>query len=281
MAILSDKAILQRLANTPPIVSEIDIASHGSISSKIQPCSVDLSIGEIQLPGTEPYEKCGNLRCSSHILTVGGCVRIFTKEELNLTGPHREIAAFVHAPARLTRRGLLMLDIAHIDSGFSGRLSFTVINVGAQNMSLNAGDLIATVLFFEVSPPVQVDYKQLKQDQTTYLGAAQDIEKLASDVLDIKKQARSVAEQVYKEKDSLKNKLIEAFLGAVIGAIIGVLGGYVGYTVWFQTQMNDRIRENFELTRKVETLNKTVEELNKKLEPNKPNNPSTPPKTGP
>ncbi|MGA3053924.1 MAG: hypothetical protein ABSD63_06935 [Candidatus Korobacteraceae bacterium] len=256
-------------------MSGIDIGSHGKISSKIQPCSVDLSIGEIQLPGTEPYEKCGNLRCSSHTLSVGGCVRIFTKEELNLTGPHRQIAAFVHAPARLTRRGLLMLDIAHIDSGFKGNLSFTVINVGAEEILLKAGDLIATVLFFEVSSPLDIDYSQLTADETTYKGAAKDIEKLASDILDIKKQARSVAQKVYEEKDSLKKKLIDAFFGAVLGAILGVLAGYVGYTVWFQTQMNDRIRENFDLTRKVEILNKTVEELNKKLEPNKSDSPGT------
>ena len=169
-----------------------------------------------------------------------------------------------------------MLDIAHIDAGFSGKLSFTVINVGAQEIPLRVGDLIATVLFFEVSPKVEIDYTQLKRDQTTYLGAADDIKCLAPDLLDIKKESRIVARKVYEEKDSLKHKFIEAMLGAVFGAVLGVLGGYVGYTVWFQTQMNDRIRENFELARKVETLNKTVEELNKNLEPSKLDSPSIP-----
>jgi deoxycytidine triphosphate deaminase len=276
MSVLSDNAIRQRLGQTPPIVSGIDTGSHGKVSSKIQPCSIDLSIGEIRLPMTAPYGKSDDLRCSSHTLSVGGCVRIFTTEELNLTGPHREIAAFVHAPARLTRRGLLMLDIAHVDAGFSGKLSFTVINVGAQEIPLRVGDLIATVLFFEVSPKVEIDYSQLKRDQTTYLGASDDIKCLAPDLLDIKKEARIVAQKVYEEKDSFKHKFIEALLGAVFGAVLGVLGGYVGYTVWFQAQMNERAKENVELSQQVYTLSKTVEELNKKLEPSKSDSPSAP-----
>jgi deoxycytidine triphosphate deaminase len=276
MTVLSDSAIRGRLAATPPILTGVDIGSHGNVSSKIQPCSVDLAIGEISLPVAEPYEKSDNLRCSSHTLGVGACVRIFTAERLNLIGPHRQIAGFVHAPARLTRKGLLMLDIAHVDPGFTGMLSFTVINVGAQEIHLSVGNLIATLIFFDVSPEVEIDYSQLKPDEKTYLGAADDIKCLAPDLLDIKKQAEGVARKVYAEKDSLKNKFVEAFIGAIVGAVLGVLGGYVGYTVWFQTQMNDRIRESYDLTRKVETLNSTIEELKNGLDQNRLSSPKIP-----
>jgi hypothetical protein len=51
MSVLNDSAIQAAVSATPPIATEVDPTDTGKHSSKVQPASLDLTIGEIYVPG--------------------------------------------------------------------------------------------------------------------------------------------------------------------------------------------------------------------------------------
>lgn len=55
------------------------------------------------------------------------------------------------APARLPLNGMLIVNIGYIAPGYVGKLHFTVINLGKENLTLRKGDIITALLLFKLS----------------------------------------------------------------------------------------------------------------------------------
>lgn len=139
----------------PPLVSATN-AETGKWDSKIQPASLDLTIGRILLPiegdsDEQPHEE------PSLSLEQGETAVVETHEYLSMP---RTVAAIGFPPASISRVGLLMTNPGHIDPGFAGRLKFTVINLGKKPIELASGKPICTLLFFSISAP-DYSYDQL------------------------------------------------------------------------------------------------------------------------
>jgi dCTP deaminase len=110
--------------------------------SLVQPCSLDLHIGDIFQPGVKADKagSAGNPK-TELVLKTGQTAIISTKESIHLPGDY---AAFGFPPSHVSSRALLMTNPGHIDPGYSGKLQFTVINMGRESYVLRRKDLIVT-----------------------------------------------------------------------------------------------------------------------------------------
>lgn len=154
MNILNREELCKLIKDTKCIDSDIvqkDISvKYDRNSSAIQPCSIDLHIGEMYIPEKKDSDLGGktNPNKKEIILKPGGSLLVRIEENINLP---TDIGGICFAPARLSLRGMLIVNIGHIDPGFSGKLHFTVINLGKGNLSFRKGDTICTLLLFKLS----------------------------------------------------------------------------------------------------------------------------------
>jgi deoxycytidine triphosphate deaminase len=128
--------------------------------SQVQPSSLDLRVGLILLPPEKEFD-LGKPRSmyppwtKGDWIAPGMTVVVETFEEISLDS---SIAAFGFPPAHLARNAILMTNPGHIDPGYSGKLSFTLINMGRHKVAINQGDPILTLLIFKFDTAVQADY---------------------------------------------------------------------------------------------------------------------------
>src|SRR5439155_1078559 len=126
---------------------------------QIQPSSLDLTVGAIFRPEVTLGKK-GSLSqpLDSWELRPGRTAIVQTKEELHLPD---NICAVGFPPAHVSGRGILMTNPGHVDPGYVGRLSFTVINMGRDKFLLSPGLAIVTLLLFQLTERPRYTYSDL------------------------------------------------------------------------------------------------------------------------
>jgi deoxycytidine triphosphate deaminase len=130
-------------------------------NSPVESCSIDLHIGDIYIPETKHKSYGGKFNPEiNYTLEPGNSVLVRTDETLNMPA---DIGAICFAPFRYSIKGLLIVNIGHIDPGYKGKLHYTVVNLGKKEFNLNKNDVISTLLVFKLS------------DKTKLFGAEQFI----------------------------------------------------------------------------------------------------------
>ena len=135
----------------PRFFTDTDFQSTPIIQSKsrasIQPCTYDLSIGEIWASSFE-----GDMvQVEVGVLDPGGTAHIRTREELIMSPKHFGVC---YALNRSARDGLLVINTGHVDPGYHGPLHFTVVNMGKDRKILSVNDAIASLMICELDNPV-------------------------------------------------------------------------------------------------------------------------------
>lgn len=193
MKLLTDEMLCDNINNQRnPLVQGLDLPVKFDKNSAVQPASVDLHVGPVYLPGTamgDPGSE--NDPLIHHSLKPGHTALVRTREILELPS---NIAAIGFPPSRVSQQGILMTNPGHIDPGYKGPMHLTVINMGKKEYDLTQGDLIVTVLFFELSYPVKSDYFD-RNGNIAYGPMQRDINKLSVDFLDVERRAQEVAKK--------------------------------------------------------------------------------------
>ncbi len=116
MDIITDKELVALVDESSPECAIQGIKDRKGLwfedGSPIQPCSIDLSIGELFLPSDDPDETALN----EHILKPGQTCVAISNEKMCLPA---NIAGIGFPPSRLAVKGLLMTNPGHIDPGSS------------------------------------------------------------------------------------------------------------------------------------------------------------------
>jgi len=177
---------LQKLIQqkTNPLLTGFDSpADWKSKASLVQPCSIDLHIGSIFQPGIKLGKagSAGNPK-SELVLRTGQTAIVTTKESIHLLGNYAGIG---FPPAHVSSRALLMTNPGHIDPGYSGRLQFTVINMGREDYVLRSNDLIVTVLIFKLANEADTNYS-VRNPGPEYSITQTDIDRLSPDFVDVR-----------------------------------------------------------------------------------------------
>jgi len=228
MELLTDSELKELLRSDHKPIKGIDLdCDLDSIDSQIQPCSVDLRISEIFLPVKGVIQDDDSVpRTLRHQLKVGQCAKVSTIEEFDL---RNNFGAILFAPARLSRRGVVVPDIGHIDPGFKGALRMTLINMGRDDYELKHTDTIATVLLFKLHRNCAVGLRDRLGTQP-YASGLNDIRHLAPDLLNISQTAKAIAKQTAERAlghSGWKHAFVVYFLPIIGGLLVAFAGYYV------------------------------------------------------
>jgi dCTP deaminase len=237
----------------PPLVSATK-SETGKWNSKIQPASLDLTIGRILLPveadGDDKLHEEPSLS-----LAQGETVVVETHEYLSLP---RTVAAIGFPPATISRDGLLMTNPGHVDPGFAGRLKFTVINLGKKPIELASGKPICTLLFFSIPEP---DYSYDQLDKTEKPTTPSDVallSRLSKDFLNFNDRV----------KESVSSELKTAqFSTPIISGIVAIfLTIAANMIATYLSGVNDlRVKiEGLEKAIAIQDIKTRIEKLEKK-----------------
>jgi dCTP deaminase len=235
----------------PPLVSATS-SETGKWNSKIQPASLDLTIGRILLPvegdGDDKVHEEPSLS-----LGQGETVVVETHEYLSVP---RTVAAIGFPPATISRDGLLMTNPGHVDPGFAGRLKFTVINLGKKLIELASGKPICTLLFFSISAP---DHSYDQLDKTEKPAAPSDVALLSR----LSKDFLNFNDRIKKSVDSgLKAAQINT---PIISGVLALFLTFVTSMVATQLSGVNDLRVKIEgLEKTIANQEKAIEKLEKK-----------------
>jgi len=246
MNLLIDKELVELVKNKK--ITEVTEPPQDWYSkiSPVQPTSIDLHIGKIFVPEVERDRRGGiiNPKTDYHTLNSGETAFIETAEKLNVPS---DIAGFGFPPASTAVKGLLMTNPGHIDPGFIGNLTFTLINMGREPFTIRRGDILFTTLWIKLSCNVEKDYKTRTGALATGVNEG-NIDVLSKDFLDVNNRAKKIA----------KSYIAWA---TIIAASISVFAAGIQYALSNSNANNTRLEE---LTKSIAVLEVKLEERNSK-----------------
>jgi deoxycytidine triphosphate deaminase len=200
-----------------PLVSRIE---RNSSKHPVQPSSLDLTIGNIYVPGTPRGELGGVHNPRAELsLGVGKTAVIETRQSCKLPRTH---GAILFPPATVSARGLLMTNPGHVDPGYVGLLSFTVINMGRKEFPLSRNEPIVTALLFQAK---DVKYDYADRNPGFHGQVTQDLlDRLSHDFLDIDERAKRAA-----ATEELKTRRLGLWV-PIVAALVALGGAYLQTT---------------------------------------------------
>lgn len=203
----------------------------------IQPSSLDLTIGRIMEPQGPDGERDSNITERKSVeFKPGATIVVETAEKLTMD---KRIGGFGFPPARLARDGILMTNPGHIDPGYSGTLSFTLINMGRTTRYLEEGKSVATFLFYRFDTPVEKGFEQVQAGQAGTRDYSNVLKRLAPDFANtderiavaVDKAVQEKLEEFSKKANDAKAsfesaKLTIPALGAAAGAFLAIISAF-------------------------------------------------------
>ena len=191
---------------------------NATADSAIQASSIDLSIGNIYIPGVKESARGGVKNgLKKHNLRPGATVIVESRETLNVP---KQLAGLGFPPASVAVKGLLMTNAGHIDPGYTGKLCFTIINMSKEDFILVAGDKIFSILFFLLSGKVGLDIADRNKGKNICGGIKQDnLERLTQDFLDIENRTRRTVLKLSGIVTALITVLVGGFFSIIDGAV--------------------------------------------------------------
>jgi len=216
MALLIDSDLHAELTAHTAYISGLDITNWQNKDSSIQPCSVDLHIGEVFLPGEASEATPGTLKPRTEVtLATGQTAVIVTGETLNFPN---NWAAYGFPPSHVSARGLLMTNPGHIDPGYHGSLRFTVINMSAEPFPLRTGDAIVTLLIDKLVSGVHSDFTTRNGGGIMGRPGWDEVNRLSKDFVNVEERAKKIANDA-----GIKWTLIIGTLATIATLIFGYI----------------------------------------------------------
>lgn len=237
----------------PALVSATS-AEIGLWDSKIQPASLDLTIGRILLPLEKEDAEQPPHTDDSVSLNQGETAVIETHEYLTVP---RTVAAIGFPPASVSREGLLMTNPGHVDPGFKGRLKFTVINMGKKPIELAGGKPICTLVFFSVAAP-EFAYDQLDKKEKPEAPSERNLlSKLSRDFLNFNQRIKEAAVSAVRSE-----QINIPIISGIVALFLTILSGIVTTHVSGVNDLRVKV-EGLEKAAAVQELRARIEKLEK------------------
>jgi dCTP deaminase len=236
MNIMNDSELYELVQNHPPLVEglplpEMQPSDQGglgsntsdswfSCNSAIQPASIDLHVGAIYIPGAKENESGSVISPMEELcIKFGHTAVIISNETLNVPN---NIAALGFPPSSLSFRGLLMTNPGHIDPGYIGKLRFTVINFGKEDITLRCGDKILTLLFFKLNTFAMRGYLARNPGFLDKNPSQNMVNRLYPEFLDFNARAEDAA--IKAVKDSERSAKYFVWVAAAFSVVAGIFG---------------------------------------------------------
>lgn len=222
MTVIVDHQIDQLLAPTPPLATNVPRGDFGGPTSRIQAASLDLSIGDIFIPGADADKPGGSRSPHTVSLREGRIAVIRTQESLAVPS---NLVGLGFPPSTLSIQGVLMTNPGQIDPGYQGPLHLTVINMSKEPFTLFRGQRIIRLIFAKLDDTPSADY------QARHPGAAHSpitdelLQALSIDFLNVEQRASDAVKSA-QVKASIWSAVIAAVVGIIVSSITGVIPRY-------------------------------------------------------
>ena len=171
----------------------------------------------------------------------------------------------------MSRKAILTTNPGHVDPGYRGVFHITLINMGKKTYPLKNGDVIVTLLIFELDNNVSKGYMRrindsCKEEQCPCDGKEQcdvnysginkahgELDYLASDFMDFEVRTKRIVEHAIFRAGWWKETL-----RVMIPILVAILGGFWGYT-----KIDSRVREleDFEVENQLSEIRNEINEL--------------------
>jgi deoxycytidine triphosphate deaminase len=235
-------------APLPPPLATNTQRDIGRWSTKIQPASLDLTIGRILLLVEDENTQQPPVSETNISLKQGETAVVETYEYISMP---RTLAAIGFPPSSVSRDGLLMTNPGHVDPGFAGRLKFTVINLGKKPIELAAGKLICTLLFFSIDAPEHA-YDQLDPTDKPHPPSGLTLlRKLSKDFLEFDSRIKTEV-----NKGVARAQVITPIIAGALAVVVTLLAGYMNDIGGIKVKM-----EGLEKSLPVQDLKTRVDKL--------------------
>ena len=230
--------------------------------SPIQPCSFDVSIGKIYVPGIAP-EELGGVKnpIKNYTLGPGETAIVETAEVFHLP---KNIGSFGFPPTSVSNVGVLITNLGHIDPGYDGTIRFTLVNMGKKAYSLKTRDVIHTMLFFKLALAPNKCFRERNPSITQPDGLqgvnAELLSSLNTDFLNVRERAKNAA------KIAVNVQIPRwTMIGTIAVAVIAAIFNYNSFSSKldaFDKKIEEKL-SSIELEKKVEELTDKVNKLTK------------------
>jgi len=288
----SNQPTAERLVDSFPLEGPVKWGSLSSSDplwaskdSPVQPASLDLHVGYIYVPGTEPdHLGAENRGATCFTIAPGHSVIVSTYEKLTIPS---HLGGIVFPPSALSSKGILVANIGHIDPGFSGQLRFTIINMGGKEFPLERGrDTVATLLLFNLDKPCESSWGSRRPSAVTKGEPTRDeLDSLSKDFADMEARISQVTKKTVNRMQ-FRFGLIAALLPIVLGiwTVWAATGQFLGNKIdanqtaivelrervaqTTASSSNDRVETQAQMRRLTEGLeeaNRRISELNGRL----------------
>lgn len=217
--LMRDEDIVALITSSDVVAPHQDLSDPYAKSSLIQPSSLDLRIGAIYLPEVEVGQpgSIGHPK-EDYALKPGQTAVVETQERLKMPD---YVAAFGFPPHHVSSQGLLMTNPGHVDPGYQGSLTFTVINMGRNEYRLTKNDGIVTLLLFRLDHGAKKGW--IAREHHPVSGATDaTLSQLSKDFLQIGQRAKEIADDVVSK--ATYRATVFGIGVPIIVAILTVLG---------------------------------------------------------
>lgn len=244
MTILSDFEIKQQLRQHPATISDfpppfqpatlpLSEPPWDTKESPIQPCSVDLHIGQIFVPGV-PEDCLGSSSNPQYSLTLesGMSVVVMSHELLDLPP---DIGAIALPPSRISSAGILIANFGHIDPGYRGHLRFTLINMGKEPFPLRQRALVMTLLLFRVArvgTPFAARETPRADDSPTH----SEVNRLARDFANVEERSGAVAKDIVN-RAKMGELVYKGAISAILSSVGIIVAAFAGFKIWLESDI--------------------------------------------
>lgn len=215
---------------------DVDIPSDAELFSSlmIQASSIDLTIGKLFIPPKKTWPKNEiptEVQYETGFqLEPGQTAVVETQEKLVFS---RVVGAFGFPPAGVSKNSILMTNPGHVDPGYEGHLTFTIINMGRRPFSLLQGKRIASLLVYKLEKEAKFGYAERHQIQPP--NRVELLQQLSPDFGALSERMQSVAKLAIEERTATFEKQINDAKSAlnwsqiVIPAMAALIAAFVGY----------------------------------------------------
>jgi dCTP deaminase len=226
VTVLVDHQIDQLLAANPPLATNVPRGDFRGPTSHIQAASLDLSIGDIFIPGADGDKPGGSRSPHTRVsLREGRVAVIRTLESLAMP---KDLVALGFPPSSLSIQGILMTNPGQIDPGYHGPLHLTVINMSKEPLTLFRGQRLIRLIFARLDETPSADY------QTRHAGPA------VSPITDELLQALSIDFLNVEQRASEMIKHTERNAGILSALIAAGVGIFIAFVTAFVPRLFDR-----------------------------------------
>jgi deoxycytidine triphosphate deaminase len=219
MKLLPDHELLKLLEtkkDQSPLFTGIDPKKPLGKDSQVQPSSIDLTIGHIFFPERDPTEDGGLNNPLENASLLPGQTAIVVAAEKAIFPAN--ISGFAFPPTSISTAGILMTNPGHIDPGFVGYLSFTVINMSKKRYDLKKGKPLVTCLIVQLESNATLPYREQGHPEIGPTPKPSTLDRLTLDFLNLEHRARKTAVGVTRKE--LARFSVIGLIAAVIGLAI-------------------------------------------------------------